>query len=87
MAVISLSGKQYLVEAGEKITTFNLGKNEGDLVLTKDLLTGKDIELKVVSNKLSKKVKVLKFIKKKGYKRNLGSRDHLTILEFAGSKK
>jgi len=60
MAVISLGGKQYLVKPGEVIKTFNLNKAEGDLVVTKDLLTQKDVELKVLGNKLSKKTKVLK---------------------------
>jgi ribosomal protein L21 len=87
MAVISLGGKQYLVKPGEVIKTFNLNKAEGDLVVTKDLLTQKDVELKVLGNKLSKKTKVLKYRKKKGYKRNIGSRDHLTILEVASDTK
>jgi hypothetical protein len=28
---------------------------------------------------------VLKFIKKKGYKRTLGSRDHLSIIEYVST--
>jgi ribosomal protein L21 len=85
MSIISLNSKQYVINEGEKIAVLKLGKNAGDIFETKDILTGQALKLKVVENKKSSKTKVLKFIKKKGYKRTLGSRDHLSIIEYVST--
>ncbi len=81
MSIICLNSKQYVINEGEKIAVLKLGKNAGDIFETKDILTGQEVKLKVIENKKSDKIKVLKFIKKKGYKRTSGSRDHLSIIE------
>lgn len=81
MSIICLDSKQYMINEGEKIAVLKLGKNAGDIFETKDILTGQEVKLKVVENKKGAKIKVLKFIKKKGYKRTTGSRDHLSVIE------
>lgn len=83
MSIISLDSKQYIINEGEKIAVLKLGKKLGDVFGVNDLITGKELKLRVVENKKGPKTKVLKFIKNKGYKRTIGSRDHLSIVELA----
>ena len=80
MAIISLSGRQYLVGEKEKFLTFKLDKKEGDVFEVKDELSGKNVKLKVLMNLKAPKINVLKY-KKTGYKRLYGSRANLTQLE------
>ena len=82
MSIISLDSKQYIINEGEKVAVLKLGKNPGDVFGVNDILTGKELKLRVVENKKGPKTKVLKFIKNKGYKRTIGSRDHLSVIEL-----
>jgi len=81
MAIISLSGRQYLVSEKEKFETFKLDKKEGDVFDVKDELSGKTVKLKVIMHKKAPKIRVLKFKKKTGYKKVYGNRANLTQLE------
>ena len=81
MAIISLSGRQYLVGEKEKLQTFKLDKKEGDVFEVKDELSGKMVKLKVLRQFKAPKIRVLKFKKKTGYKRIYGDRANLTELE------
>ncbi len=80
MAIISLSGRQYLVGGKEKFTTFKLNQKEGEIFEVKDELSGQKVKLKVLRHILGDKVRVLKF-KKTGYKRVFGSRDNISEVE------
>ncbi len=86
MSIISLNSKQYVLNPGDQVAVLKLDKNPGEVFVVKDMITGKDLNLRVVEDKKGDKIKVLKFIKKKGYKRVTGSREHLTIIELAGEQ-
>lgn len=81
MAIISLSGRQYLVGDKEKFETFRLEKKEGEVFEVTDELSGKPVKIKVLSHKKAPKIRVLKFKRKTGYKRIYGNRANLTVLE------
>jgi len=86
MSIISLCGKQFVVSEGDQIAVFGAGQKVGTEVIGKDVLSGEDVKLKVVGEKRTPKIKVCKFIKKKGYHRVTGSRNSLTILEVQKTK-
>jgi len=84
MAIVLIGGKQYLVNQGDKISVNKLSRKEGDLFEVKDELSKDIVKLKVLKNYKGEKIDVLKYIKKKGYKRVYGSRAYLTELEVVG---
>jgi len=86
MSIISLVGKQFVVNEGDKIAVFSVGRNPGDEIVAKDVLGGADVKLRVIENKKGPKTKVLKFIKSRGYRRTYGSRESLSLLEVIGEK-
>ena len=81
MAIISLSGRQYLVGDKEKFKTLKIDKKEGESFELKDELSGKSVKLKVVRHSKEKKIRVFKFKKKTNYKRTYGERMSFTELE------
>lgn len=78
-AVIKLSGKQYLVNVGDKITTDRL-KMSAEKMLVPDLLSGQTVTLEKVSDQKAKKVRIIKFKPKTGYRRTRGHRQLQTVL-------
>ena len=101
-AVVKVGGKQYRVEKGDSLVVDRLSANEGDKVDLEPLLfrpDGKDdpvtggadlekvkVEATVTGHERGKKVHVLKFKPKKGYKRRSGHRSDLTRLEIGDIK-
>ena len=101
-AIVKVGGKQYRVEEGDSIVVDRMRANEGDKVDLQPLLfrpDGKDdpviggadlekvkVEATVTGHERGKKVHVLKFKPKKGYKRRSGHRSDLTRLEIGDIK-
>lgn len=96
-AIIKTGGKQYKVAEGDTIKVEKLKAEVGDTITFDDVkLLSKDdkavvdpkelesikVEGKVLGLEKSKKIIVLKFKRRKGYKRKIGHRQKLTKLEI-----
>jgi len=96
-AIISLSGKQFLVKEGEQIEVLRLAGKAGDQIEIKDVLAvekdGKlinkaeslktcSVAAEIVAEKKGEKIYVFKKIKKTGYKRGIGHRDRITVIKI-----
>ncbi len=102
-AVVRVGGKQYRVEKGDSLLVDRLSAKEGEKVNLEALLyrpggnakpvvAGADlekvkVEATVQGHERGKKVRVLKFKPKKGYKRRSGHRSELTRLEIGEIKQ
>ena len=95
-AVFKSGGKQYRVSKGEKLKLEKLKANVGKKVVFDQVLSvgeGKDInigtpyladaivEAKVIDEGKDKKIEVVKFKRRKNYKRNFGHRQHYSLIE------
>ena len=95
-AVFKSCGKQYRVSKGEKLKLEKLEANVGKKVVFDQVLSvgeGKDInigtpyladaivEAKVIDEGKDKKIEVVKFKRRKNYKRNFGHRQHYSLIE------
>jgi large subunit ribosomal protein L21 len=99
-AVVRVGGKQYRVEKGDSLLVDRLREDEGAKVTLEPLLfadgdkvafEGGDVEkvkveAVVQGHERGKKVRVLKFKPKRGYKRTTGHRSELTRLEISEIK-
>ncbi len=99
-AIVKVGGKQYRVEKGDSIVVDRMRASEGDKVALqpllyadgdKSVLGGPDlekvkVEATVTGHERGKKIHVLKFKPKRGYKRRSGHRSDLTRLEIAEIK-
>ncbi len=98
-AVIETGGKQYRVEQGGRLRVEKLDAAEGDdVAFDKVLLVGKGsdvtigkpyvdggrVEAKVLTQGKSKKVEVIKFKRRKNYRRTKGHRQLFTEIEVTG---
>jgi len=96
-AVIKTGGKQYRVKPGDTLRVESLAANEGDSINLEEVLmvvNGADVEMgtprvsgakvvaKVVSHGRGKKVKIVKFKRRKHYRRQMGHRQNFTELEI-----
>jgi large subunit ribosomal protein L21 len=96
-AVISSGGKQYRISKGDTIQIEKLDKNEGDTVLFdkillisnngkvsigKPFLAKSTIEGVVKSQGRDKKVNIIKFHRRKHYKKQAGHRQSFTQVEI-----
>lgn len=95
-AVIKTGGKQYKVEAGDKLRVEKLAGSVGDAItfdqvlmvsgealkLGKPLVGGAKVEAKIVAQGLGKKIIVFKFKRRKNYRRKNGHRQPFTALEI-----
>ena len=93
-AICEVKGKQYKVEEGNRIRVEKLNVEIGDEVkIGKVLLISKDEEVivgqpnleaevraEVLNHQRDKKITVIKFKKRKGYKRKIGHRQSYTEL-------
>ena len=102
-AVVRVGGKQYRVEKGDSLLVDRLSAQEGDKVNLEPLLFRPDgnrkpvvggadlekvkVEATVQGHERGKKIHVLKFKPKKGYKRRTGHRSELTRLEIGEIKQ
>jgi large subunit ribosomal protein L21 len=101
-AIVKVGGKQYRVEKGGQLVVDRMREDEGATVTLQPLLyagDGKDdtvfeggdlekvkVEAKVVGHERGKKIRVVKFKPKRGYKRTAGHRSDLTRLEISEIK-
>ncbi len=96
-AVIKTGGKQYRVKLGDKLRVESLKAEEGDTVnLDQVLMVGEgedviigdpmvssaSVSATVLSNGRSKKIKIVKFKRRKHYRRQMGHRQNYTELEI-----
>ena len=96
-AIVKVGGKQYRVEKGDSLVVDRMRENEGATVALQPLLYAGDkndavfegadlekvkVEAKVVGHERGKKIRVVKFKPKRGYKRTAGHRSELTRLEI-----
>jgi len=101
-AIVKAGGKQYRVEKGDSLLVDRMSEDEGAKVTLEPLLVagdGKDpvygggdlgkvkVEAVVRGHERGKKIHVLKFKPKRGYKKRMGARADLTRLEITGIKR
>ena len=93
-AIVKVGGKQYRVEKGDSLLVDRMPDDEGAKVALEPLLYRSDevvfdgpdlekvkVEAVVSGHERGKKIRVLKFKPKRGYKRRTGHRADLTRLE------
>jgi large subunit ribosomal protein L21 len=100
-AIVKVGGKQYRVEKGDSLLVDRMPDDEGAKVVLQPLLfkgdkddavfAGADlekikVEAVVTGHERGKKIHVLKFKPKRGYKRRMGHRSDLTRLEIGDIK-
>jgi large subunit ribosomal protein L21 len=92
-AIISLGGKQYRVQEGERLLVDRLATEEGKTFHPEVLLLGGDgkfelapkgtpVTVKVVGSALGEKVRIGKYKPKTGYRRHTGFRAKLSQIEI-----
>ena len=97
-AIIETGGKQYTVEAGNKIRVEKLDAKEGDVVTFDKVVfvsgdepkvgtpyvEGAKVEAKVLAQDKAKKVIVYKYKAKKNERKKKGDRQPYTLVEITG---
>nr|VFK27116.1 MAG: LSU ribosomal protein L21P [Candidatus Kentron sp. MB]VFK31420.1 MAG: LSU ribosomal protein L21P [Candidatus Kentron sp. MB]VFK75474.1 MAG: LSU ribosomal protein L21P [Candidatus Kentron sp. MB] len=98
-AVVKTGGKQYRVQVGSNLRVEKLVAEEGtEITLDKVLMVGSgenitvgapyieggSISAKVKAHGRGKKIRVIKFKRRKGYRRTQGHRQSFTELEVTG---
>jgi large subunit ribosomal protein L21 len=100
-AVVRVGGKQYRVEEGDTLLVDRMSEDEGAKVVLEPLLLSDDknpvftagevgkvkVEAVVRGHERGKKIRVVKFKPKRGYKRTAGHRSEHTRLEITEIKK
>lgn len=92
-AIISLGGKQYRVQEGDRLVVDRLGEAEGKTFNPPILFAGGDgkaefgakgvtVTAKVVGHVLGDKIRVGKYRRRTGYSRHTGHRSRLTEVEI-----
>jgi large subunit ribosomal protein L21 len=91
-AIISLGGKQYRVQEGERLLVDRLKVDEGKTLEPRVLLVGgggapdlapsATVTARVVGHELGEKIRIGKYKKRTGYKRHNGHRSRLTRIEI-----
>ena len=100
-AVFKTGGKQYRATQGQKVKLEKISANSGDKVLFTEVLmvgegsdveigtpflTNASVEAKVLEEGKDKKIEVIKFKRRKNYKRTFGHRQCYTLVEITGIK-
>jgi large subunit ribosomal protein L21 len=98
-AIVATGGKQYRVQEGEKLRIEKLSAEAGDTVeLDNVLLVGEGEDVKigtpylkgakvtatVAANGRGDKVKIIKFHRRKHYRKQMGHRQSFTEIEITG---
>ena len=100
-AIITVGGKQYRVQEGERLLVDRLKADEGKTFNPKVLLTGGNgktelaptitVTARVVSHELGEKIRIGKYKKRTGYRKHTGFRASLTQIQIesigAGTRK
>jgi large subunit ribosomal protein L21 len=91
-AIISLGGKQYRVQEGERLLVDRLRADEGATVEPRVLLVGGEgtpdlapsttVTARVVGHELGEKIRIGKYRRRTGYKKHTGHRSRLTRIEI-----
>ena len=91
-AIISLGGKQYRVQEGERLLVDRLREDEGATLQPRVLLVGGNgapdlapsttVTARVVGHELGEKIRIGKYRRRTGYKKHTGHRSHLTRIEI-----
>jgi large subunit ribosomal protein L21 len=92
-AIISVGGKQYRVQEGERLTVDRLAVGEGNTFAPTVLLVGGDgdtriaptdvtVTARVVANTLGEKIRIGKYKPKSGYRKHTGFRASLSEIEI-----
>jgi len=91
-AIISLGGKQYRVQEGERLLVDRLRADEGATVEPRVLLIGGNgapdlapsttVTARVVGHELGRKIRIGKYRRRTGYKKHTGHRSKLTRIEI-----
>jgi large subunit ribosomal protein L21 len=91
-AIISLGGKQYRVQEGERLLVDRLAADEGATITphvllvggngTTDLSPSATVTARVVGHELGKKIRIGKYRRRTGYRRHTGHRSRLTRIEI-----
>jgi large subunit ribosomal protein L21 len=91
-AIISLGGKQYRVQEGERLLVDRLREDEGAMLEPRVLLVGGNgapdlapsttVTARVVGHELGKKIRIGKYRRRTGYKKHAGHRSKLTRIEI-----
>jgi large subunit ribosomal protein L21 len=100
-AVIETGGKQYKVSPGQKLKIEKLETEAGKEVLFDQVLlvaaddkisvgvplvAGAQVTAQVLNHSRHKKIKIIKFRRRKHYDRQYGHRQHFTEVEITGIK-
>jgi large subunit ribosomal protein L21 len=91
-AIITVGGKQYRVQEGERLLVDRLKTDEGKTFTPRVLLVGGDgkadvspsatVTARVVSHELGDKIRIGKYKRRTGYRRHAGFRSSLTQIEI-----
>ncbi len=96
-AVIKTGGKQYRVSPGDKVRVESLDVDEGeaidldhvlmvgdgdDVTIGSPLVSGAVVSARVLSHGRGKKIEIIKFRRRKHYRRQMGHRQNYTELEI-----
>lgn len=98
-AVIRTGGKQYRVSEGDRLRVESLAADEGaDITIADVLMVGSgesvtvgaplvenaSVSARIVQHGRGKKVRIVKFKRRKHYRRQMGHRQNFTELEITG---
>ncbi len=98
-AVIKTGGKQYRVSQGDKLRVESLDADEGESInldqvlmlgegdkvtVGEPLVSGATVSAKVLTHGRGKKIDIVKFRRRKHYRRQMGHRQNYTELEITG---
>src|SRR5687768_551977 len=91
IAVINVSGSQHLIKPGYKVEVNKLDVESGksftpDVLLSTDgdkvLFNEVKLEVKIIEHKRSEKLHIIKFRAKSRYRKRVGHRQELSVLEI-----
>ncbi len=98
-AVIKTGGKQYRVSQGDKLKVESLDAEQGadvtlsdvlmigngdDVTIGSPLISNASVTARVVEHGRGKKVKIIKFRRRKHHRKQMGHRQNYTELEITG---
>nr|VFK63280.1 MAG: large subunit ribosomal protein L21 [Candidatus Kentron sp. UNK]VFK70794.1 MAG: large subunit ribosomal protein L21 [Candidatus Kentron sp. UNK] len=98
-AVVMTGGKQYRIQVGDSLRVEKLAAEEGasvtldkvlmvgageDVTVGTPYIEGGNVSAKVTSHGRGKKIRIVKFKRRKSYRRTQGHRQNFTELEITG---